>query len=173
MGREIHQTLVKDEKTGKIKKYKHAGKPQGKAQQKAEEKEELKKGNEEEEKNPNKETMKVGLGRVETPKCCNVCDGQLFIGGPIWNRPIHNVEFAQRVLKTVKEQKEVKLGTSPRIKALMTGIIDEQPLEHIPLSFNYNSVCSSIKGANPEKKHFVYAVNKLGYKAIQTYYSAE
>ena len=27
--------------------------------------------------------------------------------------------------------------------------------------------------ANPEKKHFVYAVNKLGYKAIQTYYSAE
>lgn len=169
MGREIHQTIVKDEATGKTKKYKHAGK----AQKKAEDKEEIKNGKEEEQKNPNKETMKVGLGRAMTPACCNVCGGQLFIGGPIWNRPIHNVEFAQRVLKTVKEQKEVKLGTSPRIKALMTGIIDEQPLEHIPLSFNYNSVCSSIKTANPEKSRFVYALNKLGYKAIQTYYSAE
>ena len=55
----------------------------------------------------------------------------------------------------------------------MTGIIDEQPLEHIPLSFNYNSVCSSIKTMNPEKSRFIYALNKLGYKATQTYYSAE
>lgn len=40
-----------------------------------------------------------------------MCDGPLTIGGPIWNKPIHDVNFVKRIMKVVRDQKEVKLGT--------------------------------------------------------------
>ena len=38
----------------------------------------------------------------------------------------------------VREQKEVKLGTSQRIQGILTGIVDEYPLENIPLNNFYS-----------------------------------
>lgn len=81
---------------------------------------------------------------------------------------MHNVEFAKRVMKAAVEQKKT---TWKRIQALMTGIIDEQPLENYPLSFNFSMMCSSLSSSNMDKRQFVYAMNKTGHKVIQTYYS--
>ena len=111
------------------------------------------------------------MPRITVPSCCKVCDGALTIGGPIWNQPIHDASFAKRLLKVVRAQQEVKLKTSKRIQAILTGIIDEEPLEHIPLNIDLDFLCSSIKCVNPGKSEFIYAMNQLGYKARQTYYS--
>jgi tRNA (guanine26-N2/guanine27-N2)-dimethyltransferase len=97
----------------------------------------------------------------------------LTIGGPIWNLPIHNVEFVKRLMTVTREQKEVKTKTAKRITAILTGIIDEEPLQDQPLSFDLNFIASSLKSMNPGKAQFMYAMNQLGYKAVQTYYSSK
>ena len=126
------------------------------------------------EADPNCKTKtRVALPRVEVPACCNVCDGQLTIGGPIWNQPIHNIDFVKRLIKVVRAQEEVKLGTSKRILAILTGIIDEEPLQTYPLNYDVDFICSSLKASNPGKKAFMCAITKLGYKAVQTYYNAK
>ena len=65
----------------------------------------------------------------------------------------------------------MKLGTSKRIQGILTGIIDEEPLQHIPLNYDLDFICSSIKSSNPGKGGFTYALSQLGYKAVQTYYA--
>jgi tRNA G26 N,N-dimethylase Trm1 len=61
---------------------------------------------------------------------------------------------------------ETKVGTTKRIMAVLTGIIDEEPLQHVPLNYDIAYICSSIKSHNPEKRNMVYAFHKLGYKVI-------
>mgnify|MGYP000940867795 CR=1 FL=1 len=65
----------------------------------------------------------------------------------------------------------MKLGTTKRIQSILTGIIDEFPLQNVPLNFDTAFICSSIKSHVPDKRNFVYAMKKLGYNAIQTYYN--
>ena len=55
----------------------------------------------------------------------------------------------------------------------MTGVIDEDPLKHMPLNYDVNFLCSSLKSPNPGKQEFVYALSQLGYKAVQTYYQSK
>lgn len=161
-GRELVEVHEKAE-NGKVKKYKHQGKPN-------ENNEESEK---EEEKGDNKVVHKVCVPRVTVPAQCTVCDGPLTIGGPIWNQPLHDVDFVKRLMKTVREQKEVTLGTKQRIQAILTGIIDEKAVEDVPLNYDINYICSSLRMQNPNKKEFIYAMNQIGYKAVQTYYNSK
>ena len=45
---------------------------------------------------------KYQLAQVKAPHRCTVCEGALVLGGPIWNREIHDVEFAKRLLESVR-----------------------------------------------------------------------
>jgi tRNA G26 N,N-dimethylase Trm1 len=70
-------------------------------------------------------------------------------------------------MKSVRDQDpNDKMGTTKRIQAILTGIIDEEPLSHIPLNYDIAFICSSIKSHNPEKRNLIYAFQKLGYKCI-------
>ena len=100
----------------------------------------------------------MALPKVTVPSCCRVCDGPLVIGGPIWNKKLHNIDFVKRLMAVVKEKKEVKLGTSKRIQAILTGIIDEEPVQDYPLNYDLNFICSTLKSHNPEKRCFQYAI---------------
>lgn len=160
MGREVTDIVKRDEHTGKMKK--------DKTQKKArEEGEELKEGTQ--------EFKRSALPRLVVPHVCSVCDGPLTMGGPIWNQPLHDVSFVQRVMENVRAQPndEFKLGTTKRIQAILTGIIDEDPLKDYPLNYDVNYIASSLRCINPSKKEFVFAVNELGYRAIQTYYNSD
>ena len=95
------------------------------------------------------------------------------IGGPIWTYKIHNVDFVKRLMKTVEEQKEVKLGTKKRIMGILTGVVDEEPLQHVPLNYDLSMMASNLRVHNPSKAQFLYAMSQLGHKAVQTYYSAD
>jgi len=75
--------------------------------------------------------------------------------------------------KDAKPEDKINLGTKQRILAILTGVVDEDPVKNIPLNYDFNFLCSTIKVPNPDKREFVYALNKLGYKAVQTYYNAD
>lgn len=45
---------------------------------------------------------------------CDQCGRQFHMGGPIWKEKIHDAEFVERLLKTVKEQPGL-FKTSERI----------------------------------------------------------
>lgn len=127
------------------KKYK-----KGQEEKEEEPEEEVK----ESDKNDKSKPMKVACPRITVPAECRSCNGPLTIGGPIWTAKMHDVTFVKRIMKLVKNQKEtkeVKLGTSKRILGILTGILDEQPLEHIPLNYDLNFIASSLRVQNPSK----------------------
>ena len=45
----------------------------------------------------------MALTRVDVPAQCKVCDGHLTIGGPIWNKPLHNIDLVKRIMGVVRE----------------------------------------------------------------------
>ncbi len=69
--------------------------------------------------------MRTAMGQV--PSTCGSCGSNLTIGGPIWNQPIHNTDFVRRLLANA-EKKDCSLKTVSRIKGILGGIIDEEPL---------------------------------------------
>ena len=71
------------------------------------------------------------------------------------------------------EQDDCALKTKGRIKGILGGILDEEPLQDYPLNFNLHDVCSTIRAQNPEKKKIHAAFASLNYKLCQTYYSGE
>ena len=104
----------------------------------------------------------------------------MVIGGPIWNQKIHDLAFVQRLLEVVQkndnkslpaDQREVSLGTSKRIQAILTSIIDEDVVAHNPLSYDVSHIASILKTENPPKAKLIAAFRSLGYLAAQTYYT--
>ena len=65
-----------------------------------------------------------------------------------------------------EDSSDMKLGTTKRIQAILTGIIDEEPLQDFPLNYDVEYLCANLKAVNPGKGPFMYAMNQLGYKAV-------
>jgi len=84
-----------------------------------------------------------------------VCEGALVLGGPIWNREIHDVDFCKRLLAAVQNNQQGvnghKVMTGERIQAILTAIIDESILSKMPLSYEMSHIASTFKVANPRK----------------------
>lgn len=115
---------------------------------------------------------KVATPRVVVPASCNACEGDFTIGGPIWQVPMHDIDFVERLLEAVNS-KELELGTRKRIQGLLKGIIDEKPVADNALCYDMVKMAKSIRIHNPSKKEFLFGLSQLGYTAVQTYYSAE
>ena len=73
------------------------------------------------------------------------------LGGPIWNRPLHDTDFVTRLLHKLEENNDCSLRTADRIKGVLGGILDEEPLKDRPLSYNFHDVCSNLRVSNPDK----------------------
>eukprot|EP00347_Sterkiella_histriomuscorum_P008091 403346405 len=171
-GVHMEQEIKRDEKGHVIDKKTHK---KGGSQYE----EHRKKDKEEEIKGESKIIDKYQISRLTVPNRCTVCEGPIAMGGPIWNQKIHDVNFAQRLLevsrknsdkKMPEEQKEVKLGTSKRIEAILSAIIDEDVCGDQPLSFDFSQIASSLKSQNPKKNELFTAFKSLGYNLTQTYY---
>jgi len=107
--------------------------------------------------------MKIRTAMTSVPSVCGTCDSKLTMGGPIWNQPIHNVDFARRLLASA-EKEDCSLKTVGRIKGVLGGIIDEEPLQDLPLSFNMHDVCSTIRAQNPKKEQVHSAFKSLNFR---------
>lgn len=117
---------------------------------------------------------KYKLKPITVPHRCTACDGPLVMGGPIWNAPIHNIDFVKRLLESTRQNKEGlnghKVKTHERISAILSSIIDEDYLRHVPLSYEFSHIASTLKVPNPRKGQLIAAFNSLGYLVAQTYY---
>ena len=120
---------------------------------------------------------KYTLPQVKVPHECTVCEGPLVMGGPIWNREIHDVEFVKRLLESARANQAGENGhkvqTTERIQAILSAIIDESILGQVPLSYELSNISSTFKVANPRKGQLVAAFNSLDYMLTQTYYEAK
>ncbi|CDW84572.1 -dimethylguanosine trna methyltransferase family protein [Stylonychia lemnae] len=135
---------------------------------------------EEEKESEKKLKDKYQVSRISSiPNRCTVCEGPLAMGGPIWNGKIHNIEFVQRLLEVARNnsdkthadyQKEVKLGTTKRIQAILAAIIDEDQCGESPLNWDFSQISSSLKMQNPKKNELFNAFRSVGSKLTQTYY---
>lgn len=81
---------------------------------------------------------RITCARTEVPSRCGNCEGQLQIGGPIWNGRIHNLDFVTKMYEACQSDYGKLFGTVARIKGILGGIIDEDPLGDRPLSFDIN-----------------------------------
>lgn len=61
---------------------------------------------------------------MKIPGTCEVCDGEWFIGGPIWSEHIHNEVFVKNLLDLTNLNKD-KFNTTKRIKGILEGILLE------------------------------------------------
>lgn len=111
---------------------------------------------------------------MRVPHRCAVCDGPLIMGGPIWNREIHNATFVKRLLDSARANQAGenghKLMTTERIQAILSAIIDEDILGKQPLSYELSHIAGTFKVQNPRKGQLLAAFQSLGYMLTQTYY---
>ena len=125
----IEETTYDESGKRKLKKKHAAAHTHHKAEKKIDEEQEQE---EEHKGDSTKVKDKFKLPHVRVPTSCKVCDGPLVQGGPIWNRPIHDVTFVKRLFESVRlnveGQNGHKVKTAPRIQAILTAIIDESPL---------------------------------------------
>lgn len=65
------------------------------------------------------------------------------MGGPIYSKRIHDVEFLEALMKTVRSEKGQKLGTYNRILGILSVVQEE--LHDIPLYYTVDKLCCILK----------------------------
>lgn len=71
------------------------------------------------------------------------------MGGPIWNAPIHDMEFVGRLHAVVKSQ---AFGTQKRMEGILAVISEELP--DIPLYYTLDGLSGSIKSTTMSMLQF-------------------
>jgi len=97
---------------------------------------------------------------------CDQCGGKFHIGGPIWNEPIYDAEFIEKLLKSVEEQPGL-LRTSERIIGLLSVIQEE--LEDCPLYYSVDHLCGVLHCNTPSLVQIRSAVIEAGYRASSSH----
>lgn len=97
---------------------------------------------------------------------CDQCGGKFHLGGPIWKEPIHNVEFVDKLLKSVKEKPDL-FKTSDRIIGLLSVI--EEELSDCPLYYTVDHLCGVLHCSTPSLIQIRSAVLEAGYQASSSH----
>ncbi|RZF45481.1 hypothetical protein LSTR_LSTR009352 [Laodelphax striatellus] len=74
------------------------------------------------------------LGRL-----CSHCGKRIVVGGPIWSKPIHDLDFVGKMLSVVKSQ---PFNTMKRMEGMLKLILEE--LNDVPLYYTVESLCSKV-----------------------------
>lgn len=85
-----------------------------------------------------KSEPKFGVATFTANSCCSICKGTAFqIGGPLWNGPLHNLDFLKGVLERAPHFPH--LGTIPRIVGMCTVALEELEVPfYFPISLLAN-----------------------------------
>ena len=91
---------------------------------------------------------------------CPQCGRRFHLGGPIWSEPIHNQEFAQKVLNKVKKN-PAEYKTSERMIGMLTLISEE--LGNSPLYYTLDHLSSIVHCTTPSMIQLRSAIMRCGY----------
>eukprot|EP00004_Rigifila_ramosa_P005664 TRINITY_DN16332_c0_g1_i1.p1 TRINITY_DN16332_c0_g1~~TRINITY_DN16332_c0_g1_i1.p1 ORF type:complete len:606 (-),score=127.05 TRINITY_DN16332_c0_g1_i1:14-1792(-) len=110
----------------------------------------------------------VSVPQVE--KKCPECNSNWKMGGPIWSAPIHNSEFAEKLLSLVKHS-PADFKQSGRLMAVLSTVCEELP--HSPLYYILPSLFSRVHATTPPMKLFRAALLNAGYKVTLSHAAPE
>ncbi|BEI84117.1 hypothetical protein CcaverHIS002_0407210 [Cutaneotrichosporon cavernicola] len=99
---------------------------------------------------------------------CTECGKPHHIAGPMWLGPIHDSEFAERVLKSIDGEQD-KYGTWPRMNGMLTLAMNELP---DPFYFTSNKVHGFGRATSAPTKMVVSALLNGGYKVSRSHASS-
>jgi len=98
------------------------------------------------------------LSNTPIDRLCKHCQHAQHMGGPIWLGSLHEHGFVSRLLCNLSS---MKLGTSKRIKGILTMIDEELD---VPLYYNLDRLMSIVKCHVPSMLIFRSALLNAGYK---------
>ncbi|BEJ14874.1 hypothetical protein CspHIS471_0406410 [Cutaneotrichosporon sp. HIS471] len=99
---------------------------------------------------------------------CTECGTPHHIAGPMWLGPIHDPEFAERVLKSIDGEQD-KYGTWPRMNGMLTLAMNELP---DPFYFTSNKVHGFGRATSAPTKLVVSALLNGGFKVSRSHASS-
>ena len=100
------------------------------------------------------------------PDRCAQCNSHLRMGGPIWSHPIHDVDFLQRVIESVKQNSD-RFTTSNRIVGMLSLMAEEVP--NAPLYYEVDDLMSKFRCTMP-KSYVIRWVGVLLYCCMEIMY---
>lgn len=77
---------------------------------------------------------------------------RLIKDGPIWLDNINNLDFAKKLVQMMEDKDfSLDLKTHKKIYGTLVSIIEEGELSKVPLGFNFDKMCKTIKSTCPSK----------------------
>lgn len=99
---------------------------------------------------------------------CRFCGTGYNIAGPMWQGPIHDAEFIDKVLAVTEKCDKKTYGTTERIKGMLTLARSELEVS-TPFYFNLNQLCSVFKSPPISINEAARALGAGGYKVALTH----
>lgn len=118
-----------------------------------------------------KHNTKFTINNFSIPEKWDVWDSSFMIAGPIWSGEIHDREFVNSLLESVKNWKHLK--THKRIKETLQAIQLEMTIGNYPLSYDFDRLIWEIKWESISRKAIFSAFKSLNYQLVQTYYKPQ
>lgn len=115
------------------------------------------------EKKPNQFTPKRAF---ISSSHCKVCDEPYYLSnffpiqdGPIWLDSLNNLDFAKKLVEMMEDKDfKLELKTHKKVYGTLVSIVDEGELSKVPLGFNFDRMCKTIKSTCPSRKVLFSAV---------------
>ena len=98
------------------------------------------------------------------PKC-TICGSVNHVGGPIWNKNIHEVSFVKKLINLIKEKGDA-FGTKARMLGMMTVISEEIDT---PLVWSPSFMGNVLHSVTPSLIQFNSALLNAGFKVSATH----
>lgn len=88
------------------------------------------------------------------------------IGGPIWNPPMHDIEWVRQLLTRVESYRgPFPPGTRKRIHGMLTSVSEELP--DVPLFYTLPDLCSTLHCNSPRMIDVQAAIMNAGFRVSQ------
>lgn len=114
---------------------------------------------------------KYNAGRgPAVPQQCPISDGKFAMGGPIWNRRLHDPDAVKAIFDGIKANKE-QYPAHAKVLGLLTAVQEE--LLDSPLYYTISSLARTFKATSPKMALLRNALVNAGYAASPTHCNKE
>ncbi|XP_050420998.1 probable tRNA (guanine(26)-N(2))-dimethyltransferase [Adelges cooleyi] len=101
-------------------------------------------------------------------KKCEHCGFPHLVGGPIWNGPLYNIEFLNKLCNLIRDEKaDKKFTTVKRLRGMLTMMQEE--LLDIPLYYTVPSLTNTVHCEAMPLRYFFSALVNAGYRVSSSH----
>ncbi|KAG2487113.1 hypothetical protein HYH03_014226 [Edaphochlamys debaryana] len=98
---------------------------------------------------------------VPSERCPETGSGYI-MGGPIWNGPLHDADFAREVLEEIDSKGTKVYAQAVKIRGYLLSVVAELP--DAPLYYNLHDMCKAVRATAPKTDQFRSALVNAGYR---------